>query len=76
MEEKINFEILSKDELKDLSLEQLKQAKAYFEHYNDYNKNLKSGRDYQSSLAYDNQNDIRYYDDKIDYIDGLIASKK
>lgn len=76
MEEKINYEILSKEELSNLSLEQLKKAKAFFEYYNDYNKNLKKGRDYKTDMDYDNHNDIKYYDEKIEYIDGLIASKK
>lgn len=75
MEKKINFEILSKEELKNLSKEELIKAKEYFEYYNNYNKSLKAGVDYQRSLDYDNQNDIKYYDEKIDFIDNLIAKK-
>ena len=76
MENKINFEILSKEDLKNLSLEELRQAKKYFEYYNDCNKNLQKGIDYRSEMDYDNNNDINYYDEKIDYIDSLISSKK
>lgn len=76
MENKINFEILSKEDLKKLSLEELRQAKKYFEYYNDYNKSLQKGIDYRSEMDYDNNNDINYYDEKIDYIDSLISSKK
>ena len=76
MEENLNFELLSKQELRNLTDEQRIKAKEYYNEQKEYLENLKSGKDYQSGLDYSVQDDIRDYEERIQIVDDSNEMKK
>ena len=76
MGENLNFDLMSKQELKDLTTEQKIQAKEYYKQQKEYLENLKSGKDYQGQLDYSVHDDIKDYEERIQIIDDSNEIKK
>ena len=76
MGENLNFDLMSKQELKDLTNEQKIQAKEYYKQQKEYLENLKSGKDYQGQLDYSVHDDIKDYEERIQIIDDSNEIKK